>query len=109
MHQRRLVEFDRGLVNAFALARRGGDGGERMKSNVVPISRARSVARRTPARKHLRPLAGRKAAEAPRPVASAASLHDTPIWLSILALLAITMWPSALVWTVQLAYRIGAW
>jgi hypothetical protein len=83
-------------------------GGERMNSNVVPISRARSVARRTPAQKYLRPVAGRKAAAAPRPAAAAAA-HDTPIWLSILALVAITMWPSALVWTVQLAYRIGAW
>jgi hypothetical protein len=36
-------------------------------------------------------------------------LHDTPIWLSILALVAMTMWPSALVWTVQLANRIVAW
>jgi hypothetical protein len=84
-------------------------GGERMKSNVVPISRARSVARRTPVRKHLRPVAGRKAVAAPGPAAPVASLHDTPIWLSVLALVAITMWPSALVWTVELAYRIVAW
>jgi len=83
-------------------------GGRRMNSNVVPISRARGVARRTPARKYLRPVAGRKAAAAVRP-AAAAALHDTPIWLSILALIAITMWPSALVWTVQLAYRLVAW
>jgi hypothetical protein len=84
-------------------------GGERMKSNVVSISRARSVVRRTPARKYLRPVAGRKAAAAPRPASAVTSSHDTPIWLSILALVAITMWPSALVWTVHIAYRLVAW
>jgi hypothetical protein len=84
-------------------------GGRRMNSNVVPISRARGVARRTPARKYLRPVAGRKAAAAARPAAAVAAVHDTPMWLSILALIAITMWPSALVWTVQLAYHLVAW
>jgi hypothetical protein len=81
-----------------------------MNTNVVLISRARSVTRRTPARTHLRPVAGRKAAAAPgRPTVAVTSLHDTPIWLSILALVAMTMWPSALVWTVQLAHRIVSW
>jgi len=80
-----------------------------MNTNVVPISRARSVARRTPARTHLKPVAGRKAIAAPRSVVAVASSHDTPIWLSILALLAMTMWPSALVWMFQLAHRIVTW
>jgi hypothetical protein len=82
--------------------------GERMNSNVVPISRARNVARRTPARAHLRAVAGRKAAAAPRPPIAAAA-PDTPIWLSILALIAMTMWPSALVGMVQLAHRVAGW
>jgi len=38
-----------------------------------------------------------------------AFVPDTPIWLSILALIAMTMWPSALVWAIQLAYRVAAW
>jgi len=80
-----------------------------MKSNVVPISRARRVARRTPARTHLRPAAGPKVALAPQPVPAVATVPDTPIWLSILALIAMTMWPSALVWAVQLTHRIGVW
>jgi hypothetical protein len=80
-----------------------------MKSNVVPISRARSVARSAPARTSLRPVAGRKAAVDPRPAPPATLAPDTPIWLSILALIAIIMWPSVLVWMVQLAYRITAW
>jgi hypothetical protein len=80
-----------------------------MKSNVVPISRARSVARHAPARTHLRPVAGRKGAAVRRPALAVAAVPNTPIWLSILALIAMTMWPSALVWTVQIAYRIGGW
>ncbi|HVA39395.1 MAG TPA: hypothetical protein VNF49_01930 [Candidatus Binataceae bacterium] len=80
-----------------------------MNSNVVPISRARGVARRTPARTHLRPVAGRSAAAAPRPSPVVAFVPDTPIWLSILALIAMTMWPSALVWMVQFAYRVAVW
>jgi hypothetical protein len=80
-----------------------------MNSNVVPISRARSVARRTPARPHLRSVAGRKAAAAPRLAPVVAFVPDTPIWLSILALIAMTMWPAALVWAIQLAYRVAAW
>jgi hypothetical protein len=84
-------------------------GGERMNSNVVPISRARSVARRAPARTRPRLLAGHKAVVPTRPVAAVASLHHTPIWLSILALIAMTMWPSALVWTVQVASRVVNW
>jgi len=79
-----------------------------MNSNVVPISRARSVARRAPARTHLRPVPGRKgAAYRGRPALAVAAVPNTPIWLSIFALIAMTMWPSALVWTVQLAYRIA--
>src|SRR5580704_16678328 len=105
MRQRRRVEFARGLVNAPCWARRGG-AGERMKSNVVPISRARSVAGRTPARAHLRPIAGRKGTVVRRPaLAIAPAVRDTPMWLSILALTAMTMWPSALVWMVRLGYR----
>jgi hypothetical protein len=80
-----------------------------MKSNVVPISRARSVARGTPARTHLRSVAGRKAAAAPRLALAVAAVPNTPIWLSILALVAMTMWPSALVGMVQLAYRVIGW
>jgi hypothetical protein len=83
-----------------------------MKSNVVPISRARSALRRAPARSRPRPvpdlkLAGRndRAHRAPLAIASVPS---TPIWFSVLALAAMTMWPSALVWTVQLAYRLAA-
>lgn len=81
-----------------------------MKSNVVPISRARSVARRIPARTHLRPVAGRKGAAARRPAlaAVASAPSNTPIWFSVCALIAMTMWPSALVWVVQLGYRIAA-
>lgn len=82
--------------------------GGRMNSNVVPISRARRVARRPPARARLRPVAGPKAVAASRPVLAVASVPDTPIWLSILALVAMTMWPSALVWMVELGYRIAA-
>ena len=78
-----------------------------MKSNVVPISRARSVARHASARTHLRPVAGRKGAAVSRPALEAGGVPNTPIWLSIFALIAMTMWPSALVWTVQLAYRIA--
>jgi len=78
-----------------------------MKSNVVPISRARSVASHAPARTHLRPVASRKGAAVRRPTLAVAAVHNTPIWLSILALIAMTIWPSALVWTVQLAYRIA--
>jgi hypothetical protein len=37
-----------------------------------------------------------------------ASALDTPIWLSILALVAMMMWPSVLVWMVELGYRIAA-
>jgi hypothetical protein len=44
-----------------------------------------------------------------RPVLAIANAPNTPIWLSIFALIAMTMWPSALVWTVQLAYRIAGW
>jgi hypothetical protein len=44
-----------------------------------------------------------------RPALAVASVPNTPIWLSIFALIAMTMWPSALVWTVQLAYRIAGW
>jgi len=83
--------------------------GEPMKSNVVPISRARSVARHAPARTHLRPVAGRKGAAVSRPALEAGGVPNTPIWLSIFALVAMTMWPSALVWTVKLAYRIAGW
>ncbi len=79
-----------------------------MNSNVVPISRARSVASRTPARMRLRPVAGRKAAVIPRPALAVAAIPNTPIWLSILALIAMTMWPSVLVWMVQFAYRVAA-
>ncbi|HVB82976.1 MAG TPA: hypothetical protein VNE82_23875 [Candidatus Binataceae bacterium] len=46
---------------------------------------------------------------APQPVPAVATVPDTPIWLSILALIAMTMWPSALVWAVQLTHRIGVW
>lgn len=107
-HARRPVEFGRGLVNASDLAYPAAVGGERMNSNVVPISRARSVARRMPARTHLRPVAGRKGAAACRPALAAAPVPNTPIWVSVFALIAMTMWPSALVWMVQLGYRIAA-
>jgi hypothetical protein len=80
-----------------------------MNSNVVPISRARSTTRRAPARTQLRPVAGGKGAAVRRPALAVAAVPNTPIWLSILALIAMTMWPSALVWTVQLAYRIAGW
>jgi hypothetical protein len=33
-------------------------------------------------------------------------MRETPIWVSILALTAMTMWPSALVWMVQLGHRV---
>jgi hypothetical protein len=77
-----------------------------MNSNVVPISRARSVPRRSAARSHLKPVVRVKAAAALRPAPAVASKPDTPIWFSIAALIAITMWPSGVVWLVQLAYRI---
>jgi hypothetical protein len=80
-----------------------------MNSNVVPISRARSVVRRAPARTHLMPVAGRQGVAARHPALAVSSVPNTPIWLSIFALIAMTMWPSALVWSVQLAYRIAAW
>jgi hypothetical protein len=83
--------------------------GERMKSNVVPISRARSVARPAPARGHLRTVAGRKAIVESRPSPVVAPVANTPIWFSILALIAMTMWPSALVGMVKLAYRAAGW
>jgi len=35
------------------------------------------------------------------------AVPDTPIWVSLFALVAMTMWPSALVWMVQLGYRIA--
>ena len=78
-----------------------------MNSNVVPISRARSVARHAPTRTHLRPVAGRKGAAVRRPALAVAGVPNTPIWLSIFALIAMTMWPSVLVWTVQLAYHLA--
>jgi hypothetical protein len=77
-----------------------------MKSNVVPISHARSVARRTPARAHLRSVKRVQAASASRPAHAVALMRETPIWVSILALTAMTMWPSALVWMVQLGHRV---
>jgi hypothetical protein len=83
--------------------------GERMNSNVVPISRARSVARHAPARRHLRPVASRKGVAVRGPALVVAGVPNTPIWFSIFALIAMTMWPSALVWTVQLVYRITGW
>jgi hypothetical protein len=52
-------------------------------------------------------VAGRKGAAVRRPALAVAAVPNTPIWLSIFALIAMTMWPSALVWTVQLAYRIA--
>jgi hypothetical protein len=58
---------------------------------------------------HLRSVAGRKGAAAPRRPRAVASVADTPIWLSLLALIAITMWPSALVGIVQLVYRLTGW
>jgi hypothetical protein len=67
------------------------------------------VARPAPARTRLRPIAGRMGAAVHRPALAVASVPNTPIWLSIFALIAMTMWPSALVWTVQLAYRIAGW
>jgi hypothetical protein len=81
--------------------------GGRMNSNVVPISRARRAVRRPPARARLRPVAGTKVVAASRPALIVAPVPDTPIWLSILALVAMTMWPSVLVWMVQLGYRIA--
>jgi hypothetical protein len=79
-----------------------------MKSNVVPISRARSVARRTPSQAQLRSVAVRTSVAASRPaLAVVSSAPDTPIWISLLALVAMTMWPSALVWMVQLGYYIA--
>lgn len=80
-----------------------------MKSNVVPISRARSVARRPPPRRRLKPAVRLKVAAAARPLPAVAPRPDTPIWLSIVALVAMTMWPSSLVWLVQLACRVAAW
>jgi len=77
-----------------------------MNSNVVPISRARSVPRRSPAPRHLKRVVRMKATVALRPAPKVASTTDTPIWLSIAALIAMTMWPSGVVWLVQLAYRI---
>jgi len=53
-------------------------------------------------------VAGGKGAAVRRPALAVAAVPNTPIWLSILALIAMTMWPSALVWTVHLAYRIAA-
>jgi hypothetical protein len=103
------VEFYRGLVNALDLAHDSAMGSERMNSNVVPISRARSVARRAPARIRPRPLAGHKTVVSAQPAAAVTSLHNTPIWFSVLALIAMTMWPSALVWTVQVASRVVNW
>jgi len=79
-----------------------------MNSNVVPISRARNVARRAPARTHFGPVPDRKgAAYRRRPALAVAGVPNTPIWLSIFALIAMTMWPSVLVWTVQLAYHLA--
>jgi len=40
-------------------------------------------------------------------LAVVSAVPDTPIWLSLFALVAMTMWPSALVWMVQLGYRIA--
>jgi hypothetical protein len=105
------VEFSAGLGNADVIRRE--EAGERMKSNVVPISRARSGVRRAPVPARLRPVAIRKVAvgnheKIRRSPLGIASVPATPMWLSILALVAMTMWPSALVWMVQLAYRLAA-
>ncbi len=81
-----------------------------MKSNVVPISRAKSTVRRAPARTRSRQMAGaRIAGAAARRPSVAIAVAQTPIWFSLFALVAMTMWPSALVWAVQLAYRAVNW
>ena len=51
----------------------------------------------------------RTAAATARPPSVAAAVAQTPIWFSLFALVAMTMWPSALVWAVQLAYRAVNW
>ena len=79
-----------------------------MKSNVVPISRARGVVLRMPSRARLGPMTGRRSAAMRKPaLAVVSAVPDTPIWVSLFALVAMTMWPSALVWMVQLGYRIA--
>jgi len=47
----------------------------------------------------------RTAGTTARRPAPAVAVAQTPMWFSLAALAAMTMWPSALVWTVQLAYR----
>ncbi len=51
----------------------------------------------------------RTAATAARRPAPVVTVTQTPMWFSLAALAAMTMWPSALVWTVQLAYRAFKW
>jgi hypothetical protein len=53
-------------------------------------------------------VAVRTSVAASRPaLAVVSAAPDTPIWISLLALVAMTMWPSALVWMVQLGYYIA--
>jgi len=53
-------------------------------------------------------MTGRRSAAVHKPaLAVVSAVADTPIWFSLFALAAMTMWPSALVWMVQLGYRIA--
>ena len=61
-----------------------------------------------PSRARLGPMTGRRSATMRKPaLAVVSAVPDTPIWVSLFALVAMTMWPSALVWMVQLGYRIA--
>jgi hypothetical protein len=76
-------------------------------SNVVPIWRGKVVTRRSPRKVRKQAGQARNTAAVPGQVSHTTfAQHRTPMWFSIAALIAITMWPSALVLLVQGVYRV---